>query len=301
MTQEINKKAIISIAENRTLAIFNSDEERNWSEPFAFIQAADTQFGMIESYIEKKEIPNWDEEIRLTKLAVKAANAMSPKPKFFIVCGDLVDAMPGTATKDPQIQSFKSSFDELDPDIPLVCCCGNHDIGNTPTHQSIADYKKQFGDDYFSFWSGGVKFLVLNSQFYTDCTLVEDLAQLHDEWLDKQLTDSLVEKPKHLVVFQHIPWFLQYPEEEKAYFNIAKELRMKMLKKFKAAGVAVIFCGHYHRNAGGFYENMELVVTSAIGAQLGKDKSGLRVVRVLENKIDHEYYDLENIPKKIDL
>ena len=65
------------------------------------------------------------------------------------------------------------------------------------------------------------------------------------------------------------------------------------------SGVRSIFCGHYHRNAGGFDENMEVIVTSAIGAQLGEDKSGLRIVKVLENEIKHDYYDLDNIPQKI--
>ncbi len=67
------------------------------------------------------------------------------------------------------------------------------------------------------------------------------------------------------------------------------------------AGVRTIFCGHYHRNAGGFDEGLEVVVTSAIGAQLGEDKSGLRVVRVLENEIKHDYYDLKNIPTNVKL
>ncbi len=64
-------------------------------------------------------------------------------------------------------------------------------------------------------------------------------------------------------------------------------------------GVRTIFCGHYHRNAGGFDEEMELVVTSAIGAQLGEDKSGFRIVKVTENQIQHDYYDLDNVPWKI--
>ena len=55
-----------------------------------------------------------------------------------------------------------------------------------------------------------------------------------------------------------------------------------------------IFCGHYHRNAGGFYNGIEQVVTSAIGAQLGNDESGIRIVNVSEDKITHEYVNLEN-------
>ena len=39
-----------------------------------------------------------------------------------------------------------------------------------------------------------------------------------------------------------------------------------------------------------------MIVTSAIGAQLGDDKPGLRVVKVGENDISHQYYPLEDIP-----
>ena len=41
--------------------------------------------------------------------------------------------------------------------------------------------------------------------------------------------------------------------------------------------------------------------TSAVGAQVGPDKSGLRVVRVLNKTIEHEYYAMEDIPKNVDL
>jgi hypothetical protein len=68
-----------------------------------------------------------------------------------------------------------------------------------------------------------------------------------------------------------------------------------MVEKFQKAGVRAIFAGHYHRNAGGKYENMEIVVTSAIGAQspTGRNaKSGYRVVYVDEKEIRHEYVDI---------
>ena len=74
----------------------------------------------------------------------------------------------GDGYKTEQEKDFKNILSELDPDISAVCVCGNHDVGNTPTYQSVQDYKNNFGDDYFSFWVGGVKCLVLNSQFYED-------------------------------------------------------------------------------------------------------------------------------------
>ena len=51
--------------------------------------------GLIDRYILKLPVSNWVKEIALTKLAIEKANAMQPKPRFFIICGDLVDAYPG--------------------------------------------------------------------------------------------------------------------------------------------------------------------------------------------------------------
>lgn len=132
------------------------DKEGEWKGPFCFIQSADTQFGLIDSwnYVPEDD-QNWEKEIVLTRKAIAAANALTPKPRFFIVCGDLVNAVPSHKFNDQQVVDFKKVFEELDPSIPLVCVCGNHDVGDTPTQQSVKKYRSNFGDDYFTFWTGG--------------------------------------------------------------------------------------------------------------------------------------------------
>ncbi|XP_054166517.1 serine/threonine-protein phosphatase CPPED1-like [Oppia nitens] len=286
-------------AVNQSFGAFKSAEEQEWKEPFVFIQSADTQLGLIDDYF-KNPNPNWNKEIQLTRDAIRAANQMQPKPKFFIVCGDLVNAMPGHADRLPQIVDFKKCFQDLNNDIPLVCVCGNHDVGDNPTVDTVKDYRREFGDDYFAFVCSGVMFVVLNSQYFKDITHVGDLAEQQSKWLDTVLEEYRRNSSyKHLVVFQHIPWFLEKADEDDNYFNVDKELRLKMLDKLYEAGVRYIFTGHYHRNAGGMYKDMELVVTSAIGAQLGTDRSGLRVVRVYDKSIQHKYYAIEDIPKQI--
>ncbi len=61
------------------------------------------------------------------------------------------------------------------------------------------------------------------------------------------------------------------------------------LKLFICLGVRYVFCGHYHGNCGGFYKDMEEVVTTAIGAPLRNDSSGFRVVNVFEDRISHKF------------
>lgn len=256
---------------------------------------------MIEEYLDKIVDYGWAKELALIRASLVAANRMEPRPKFYIVCGDLIHAFPTQAPRDAQLRDFKNVFEGLDNEIPLVCVCGNHDVGDKPTPATISSFRENFGDDYFSFWVSGVLMIVLNSQFYENRTEVKELAEEQDKWLDNLLEEAQSSGYKHIIVFQHIPWFLETPDEEKQYFNIVQPLRQNMLDKFYDAGVRAIFCGHYHRNAGGKYKDLELVVTSAVGAQLGTDKSGLRVVKVYEDKIEQQYYALEDIPAKIDL
>ena len=102
-------------------------------------------------------------------------------------------------------------------------------------------------------------------------------------------------------MFQHIPWFLKNPDEDKEYFNIEVGLRKRMLDKFYDAGVRKIFCGHYHRNTGGWYKDLEVVVTSAIGCQIGQDPHGMRLVKVHDKNVEHAYHGLDTFPVDIDL
>ena len=84
----------------------------------------------------------------------------------------------------------------------------------------------------------------------------------HETWLTQELEKAKSLGVDHIVIFQHIPWFVKEADEEKFYFNVEKELRRRKLEQFYEAGVRKIFCGHYHRNAGGFFKDLEVVVTN---------------------------------------
>lgn len=169
-------------------------DERRWKAPFYFVQAADTQLGLIENYgdgTQGDKYPDitWEKEIELCERSVAVINRMRPKPAFFIVCGDLVDAFPD---KWPEIRrrqrdDFMGVYRGLDPEIPLVCVCGNHDVGNQPTHATVRQYVRDFGDDYFSFWVGGVQMIVLNSQFYEDASQVQSTLHVTNRSLNPEL------------------------------------------------------------------------------------------------------------------
>lgn len=124
----------------------------------------------------------------------------------------------------------------VDRDIPLVLVSGNHDVGNTPTPETVAEFQRTWGDDYFSFWVGGVLFLVLNSQFWYDASRCPALKQAQDQWLDQQLSVAGRRHCQHAVVFQHIPLFLRSIDEEDDYFNLTKSVRKEVANKLTRAG-----------------------------------------------------------------
>ncbi|XP_063221363.1 serine/threonine-protein phosphatase CPPED1-like [Bacillus rossius redtenbacheri] len=288
--------------ENQKFSCFDESTEKDWNGNFYFVQTADIQFGLIQRYLENNPQPGWAKETALAELAVEKVNRMRPRPRFMVMCGDLCDAFPEQQPelREQQEKEFKRIFSKLHQDIPLVCVCGNHDVGDEPTAKSVQAYRNSFGDDYFTFWCGGIFFIVINSQFLWDSSKVQDIAQEHEEWLNCVLAEAKKNKVKRAMVFQHIPWFLYSPDEnESNYFCLNLETRMKWMDKLREAGVQYTFCGHYHQNAGGAYKDLRVVTTSAMGGQLGKDSPGVRVVRVQERTVDHVYYSLENIPSVI--
>uniref|UniRef100_A0A2S2P0S5 Calcineurin-like phosphoesterase domain-containing protein 1 n=2 Tax=Schizaphis graminum TaxID=13262 RepID=A0A2S2P0S5_SCHGA len=268
-----------------------------WTENFYFVIVSDVQFGYIKPPSER-DSKDWKIEMDKAIFAIDKINNLSPRPQFLVVCGDLVNEMPcnEAGLNELQINDFKKVFSNLHPSIPLICVCGNHDIGDIPDENSINKYRDHFGQDYFSFWCGGVLFLVLNSQYYKNSRNVEKFAAEQDQWLTEILSKH---EGQRIIVFQHIPWFLSKTEEEIKKKSIEKNISHKMLEKLCKAGVSHVFSGHHHINSTGFYKNLEIVVTCALGAPMGEDPSGLRIVKMYENNVIHTYYPLEQIPSSI--
>lgn len=98
-------------------------------------------------------------------------------------------------------------------------------------------YHNDFGDDYFSFWCGGIFFIVLNSQYFKNAQFIQELTNKQEKWLDEQLHEA----DGHMIVcFSHIPWFIETPDEKEDYFNIPYETRIRILEKLNNAGMAVV-------------------------------------------------------------
>lgn len=257
------------------------------SKPFYFFQMCDPQFGMFtDNHGFAKETENFEK-------AIASANRL--KPAFVIVCGDLVNRTGDTA----QIAEYKRIAAKLDPSIPLYNVAGNHDVSNTPTAKSLADYRKNFGPDYYTFQYHNLYGIVLNSSLVYDSSKSPQEAAKQDAWLHATLEGTKKFKNKNIVVFEHIPWFINNIDEKNGYFNIPIKTRKEYIELLKKYGVKYVFAGHLHKNAIGTDGNLTIVTTGPIGKPLGKDSSGFRIVTVNGDKFNYPYYNLDSIPDDI--
>lgn len=256
---------------------------------YVFAQLADTQFGF---FAEDRE---FSQETANYEFVVANVNRL--EPAFIVICGDLINK-PGDAAQRAEYLRITAL---IDPSIPVYAVAGNHDVGNEPTPESLSDYREHFGPDWYSFRERDIYGIVLNSSVIAAPAAVESEAAAQEAWLREELAQAKASGARHVLVFQHHPWFLEAPDEPDAYFNISLATRSRYLALFREAGVSHVFAGHYHRNAFGRDGALEMVTTGPVGRPLGTDESGFRLVHVRPDGIGHEYIPLGRIPARLEV
>ncbi|GAV06396.1 hypothetical protein RvY_16400-2 [Ramazzottius varieornatus] len=226
-----------------------------WRGPFYFIQGADPQFGMFDGWLRKKtdftEI-TWEEDMALMRLAVDDINRLSISPippAFFVICGDLVHEFGINELKKAQEKDFLITLNEVNPKIPIVLVPGNHDIQNTPGQADLDHFKETFGPDYYTFDARGVRCICINSQFLKTVDEAPasflTLQLVFFKWFEAEIArakaDLQSKAIQHAIIFQHISWFIQSPDEKTEYFNADIEIRQQYLPKLIDAGPLVIW------------------------------------------------------------
>jgi 3',5'-cyclic AMP phosphodiesterase CpdA len=253
-----------------------------------FIQMSDPQFGM---YTKNQ---GFEHETANLEFAIATADRL--KPAFVVVTGDLINEGSNAA----QAAEYKRIAAKLNPAIRLFSMPGNHDLENEPTPETLARYRERFGPDYYTFRIGDVAGFVVDSSLIKAPEKVpEDTAKM-EAWLRAELAKAKRDGVKHLIVFQHIPFFVTDPNEEDKYDNIPRARRREYLKMLHEYGVHFVFAGHYHRNAYGRDGDLEMITSGPVGMPLGGAKSGLRIVRVAGGGVTHRYFDFGDLPDTLE-
>jgi len=302
--------------ESKTHLLIDDLEQQKWTTPFFFVQMADAQFGMF--WDANQGTSDCEPEIELTDAAVAKINTL--KPLFCVMCGDFTQVGPNGGGRfgkgnigtveiyEKQVRLYKTQMAKINQSIPLICVCGNHDIENISNGHSLKKYNENFGNDYFYFWAGGCRFLVLNSTLLLKHENAQEQYKLQNDWIEyefkKAANDSVT---PHNIIFMHHPPALNDSNEKDEYFNSDSpinfpiDIRLPFLQLCAQSRIRAIFAGHYHRCAYTKYKDLEIITTSSLGFPLGNDKSGFAIVKVFKEKIEHQYYPLEEVPSILTL
>jgi len=259
------------------------------ADPFFFIQLSDPQFGMFTTN------RDFAQETANFEFAVATINRL--RPAFVVITGDLVN-QPGDAA---QIAEFQRIVRRVDSTIPVYNVVGNHDVENAPTPAALGVYTNHFGPDHYSFRHGNFVGIVLNSVVIHSPQQATNQLAAQERWLRAELARARQSRAQPIVIFAHHPWFLKAADEPDEYFNIPRARRAAYLGLFQEFGVKHLFSGHYHRNALARAGDLEAVTTGPVGKPLGGGKSGLRIVIVRGDQVEHRFYDFGELPDRIDL
>lgn len=284
MSQRIILYKLMIVSAIVIIASGNSFAQDKLNAPWFFIQLTDPQFGMFNGNA------GYEKETVLYEKAVAKINNLNPD--FVVITGDFVNDQHSTS----QINEFKRITAKIKASIPVYYSPGNHDIGQVPTPESLEKYKQNYGSDRFSFKHKGSSFIGFNTGLIKGKLEKPEQEQYH--WLTKKLQKS--RNSQHILVFTHYPFFNKTLDEPTAYSNIEREFREKYLRLFSDNRVAAVFSGHHHNNGYATYENVQLVTTSALGKPLGEAPSGFRIVKVYNDRIEHDFFGLDELPEKIE-
>jgi predicted phosphodiesterase len=254
--------------------------------PWTYIVAADPQL-----YMKQADDSKWQQ-------AVRAVNDRAPE--FLIICGDLVNAENDAKKwRDPKVMAHHDSLardywkSAKKLSMPLYNVAGNHDVALQPTAETVAWYRKNFGEPWYSFTHRDSLFVVVESNLIRDPAGAPELANKQWRWIESTLRESDKHKYAHKSMYMHHPLCKKDVNEADDYFNIQLEPRQRLLKLLHAHGFKTVFCGHLHRNAYARDGDLEIITTSSCCAPLGSDPRGFRVVTVHPDRLEHHYVPVE--------
>jgi 3',5'-cyclic AMP phosphodiesterase CpdA len=257
--------------------------------PCNFIILADPQFGLYEFDMGfSRETANYE-------FAVAAINRL--RPAFVIVLGDLVNK----PSDEGQISEFLRISRKIDPSIPIYYVAGNHDVGHEPSPETLESYRQKIGPDFYSFRSGPVYGIVLNSALFYEPRMAEAEFEKQNLWLEEELEKAKTSGYPQIIIFQHHPLFLDNADEPFQFWNIPPDRRKPLLELLHEYGIKYVFAGHIHRNSTAKDKELEMTGTGPVGMPLGPDDSGIRLVSVIAADVQHRYFTFGRMPDQLEL
>ena len=244
------------------------------------------------TYLRTRDIGLEHEDVLFTR-AIQHANQL--KPAFVVVAGDLVQNL---CRDKKEVDSFKRITGMLDEAIPLYLVAGNHDLSHR-SMETLQLYRKTFGPDWYSFEYKDRLFIVLNSELMRLKNAQEGQSGAQLQWAKKELAKTSSKQYLQIIVFMHHPMVMSDPTNK--HIGASPQNRQSYLELFEKYAVTAVFSGHAHFNDSAWHKNIEFITTSATCMPLSQAPPGFRIVKLYDDRIEHNYYGYDSMPKMVEM
>lgn len=244
-----------------------------WAADYSFVQVSDTQIGLV----------SLDHDTRTWRAAVEQINALDVD--FVIVTGDMVQVW----NNQSQINAFRDIASGIA--VPYYVVPGNHDVGPppqfTPTPHTMAQYRRNYGPDYYAMWRGNDRLIVVNTNYWRSEVPIETIA--HDTWLVAELAAASLTADR-ILVFGHHPLYAEHADEPFDTRNLPPDKRAQILSWFQQYHVDAYITGHLHRNKLFNDHGIKLITSAATSLNYAPPSTfpplGFRVYTVSDSMSD---------------
>jgi hypothetical protein len=253
--------------------------------PFYFIHYSDPQIGR-NAYT-----------VPYCSLAIAQISAMSPLPRFVIVCGDMANNPENQTLVQQQWHTCDSLFDLLPVSVGKYYAPGNNDVGYEDegcwTPGQLLLYRGFWGPDYYSFDNNSADschFIALNSTLldtYSGHACYDPYSLEQDSFLRADLATvaGSLQKYKHLFFFHHFPLYVSSPGEGNSHSSVDRPRRDTLLLDLVDYDFSAVFAGHLHGDLQFLY-GPSLLQTGLATCETNIGLCGYRVVKVFSNGIE---------------
>lgn len=243
-TSVVDARCIRSEWTDREILGFNRHTQVRFDKAYSFAYIADPLFGYStpgSCEVQEKKL----------KTVVSALNKL--RPKFVVISGNFTSVVRDSTAEIlhsidahlVQTDLFRRSVARISETIPVFFVPGDIDQDIIPTPESIARYHRFYGCDYYGFWMGGVRYLIINTSVLLHPENVPDHAKAQNIWLEEELEQCKL-GALQVIIFSYHPWFIEHAEEEdseehKQGHVMPKHLRDKWLPKMRHTKIKYIF------------------------------------------------------------
>ena len=245
-------------------------------QPFSFVQISDPHLGVVTAA-----------DARFVDLAGRI-NAM--KPDFVVLTGDLTYGLTVR-----HVAAVDSALKQIQ--VPVKFIPGNHDVRDA---DSLAAYRRRYGNDYYLFTHNGCDFIFLDtaildlqSPWYSgkDERFSQEVSRQW-AWLEKTLADSRQASRRHVFLLLHVPPFVNTQDERGLFACLSRPSRERLLALADRYAVEVILAGHIHRTIELQSGRCAIYTVGGTYWPIDNRGYGYRVFNVEENRITQQYVRL---------